>query len=87
MPPTYAPLTAFLAASDPFDHLVLTFKQIEVLLQHELPRSAYDHRPWWGNDPTHIQAQAWLEAGWHVEALELTFRTVTFARTGRPEER
>lgn len=44
-----------------------------------LPPSAYEHRPWWGNG-NHVQAQAWLNAGWHVDQVDLERQRVRFTR-------
>jgi len=57
-----------------------TFRQIEDILRDKLPSSAYTYRPWWGNDKTHIQAIAWLKAGWKVDAVNLTRQKVIFKK-------
>ena len=48
-----------------------------------LPPSARTDRSWWGNttNRTRVQAQAWLGAGWRVEAVDLIKERVTLART------
>ncbi len=45
-----------------------------------LPRSARSHRAWWANDRRHVQAQAWLDAGFHVENVNLSAGRVVFLR-------
>jgi hypothetical protein len=37
------------------------------------------YRPWWGNS-SHVQAQAWRAAGWHVRDVSLSEGRVVFAR-------
>lgn len=45
----------------------LTFEEIEEILGFELPRSAREHNAWWANERgTHVQAKAWMDAGWQV---------------------
>jgi hypothetical protein len=63
--------------------LTLTFDEIADLVPAGLPASAYQRRPWWGNEQnlSHVQARAWLSAGWRVDDVSLTGRRVRFART------
>jgi len=61
-----------------------TFKEIEIILGDDLPRSAYMHRPWWANPRSpkdHPHAQAWLAAGWKVDSVDQAGRLVSFRRT------
>jgi putative restriction endonuclease len=50
-----------------------------------LPASARRHSAWWSNERegTHVQAHAWLEAGWRVEDVNLTAERVRFTRSER----
>lgn len=75
----YAPLAAHLMASS--SPASLSFRQLEDILGAPLPMSARRHRPWWGNHRAHSQAQAWMDAGWQVAAVDLGSRSVTFTRT------
>ena len=76
----YRPLTEWLTAQSG-DRVVCTFAQLEQVLGDRLPASARDYRAWWANQPDHhMQAQAWLGAGWVVRDINLTAETVTFAR-------
>lgn len=59
--------------------LRMTFGEIARLVG-DLPASADKHRAWWANDPTHPQAQAWLDAGWEVDTVDQVAGTVTFKR-------
>jgi hypothetical protein len=45
-----------------------------------LPPSARAHRAWWANDRSHVQARAWLDAGFHVEKVNITAEQVSFRR-------
>ncbi len=63
------------------DEIVLTFSEIEAFLGTNLPASARKQRSWWGNRSRGgVQAAAWLGAGFHVIALDLTTELVTFAK-------
>jgi hypothetical protein len=58
-----------------------TFSQIEQIIGARLPRSARAYRPWWANTAgSHVQASAWLDAGWEVDTVDQTSETVTFRR-------
>lgn len=52
-----------------------------------LPASARVYRAWWANDPTHVQACAWLDAGWQVTDVNLGAARVRFARAARSSRR
>jgi len=57
-----------------------TFGEIERVLSSELPASARRHQAWWGNDKRHVQARAWLQAGWKTTDLDLSSEKVTFVK-------
>jgi hypothetical protein len=77
----YAPLRRFLEMV-PLSESVksLTFSQVEGIIGSRLPRSARAHRPWWANTRSHVQADAWLDAGWKVDSASLRGETVMFKR-------
>ena len=61
----------------------LSFEQIEKILGKPLPPSARTHEPWWRDrsaGTSHVQAYAWLEAGWRVQTVNLKSRRATFVR-------
>ncbi len=63
------------------EKLVLTFSEIEALLDAELPATARRQRGWWSNRGSGgVQAAAWMGAGYHVVSLDLAAETITFAR-------
>jgi hypothetical protein len=47
-----------------------------------LPASAYRDPAWWANDPTHVQARAWLDVGLRVETVDLDRQIVGFCPGG-----
>jgi hypothetical protein len=57
-----------------------TFSEIENILKTSLPRSAHQYAPWWANDQTHVQAQAWMQAGWYTESCDLQGKSILFTR-------
>lgn len=84
---TYAALSAHLKAlPDTTTSVQMTFQDIERVLGKELPRSSFDYRAWWANDPTKPQSVAWLDEGWRANAISMTDRRLTFVRTNDREE-
>lgn len=49
-----------------------------------LPESAYQHRAWWANDPSHAQARSWRSAGWRVAEVSLDGEHVRLCRDTTP---
>lgn len=61
----------------------LTFDEINRILPSPLPRSAYEHPPFWSNTTvgsTHVWADAWQRAGWRVTGHSLEKQYVDFRR-------
>lgn len=79
--PKYQPLADFLRGQDA-EHVPMTFAQIERLLGAALPASAYDYAAWWANDDgkSHVQAKAWLEAGFLTEQVNPARKRVVFRK-------
>lgn len=79
----YAPLEKYLRGL-PIrqEEVTLTFDIIEKILNDSLPRSAYEHHSWWGNQKqgTHVESIAWMDAGWLVEMANLKEKWVKFVR-------
>ena len=44
----------------------LSLVAIESIIGTELPDAARECEEWWANDPSHLQARAWLGGGWVV---------------------
>ena len=64
------------------EELTLSFEAIEQILNDRLPPSAYEHRAWWGNQKqgTHVEAIAWMDAGWMVDTVDFKEKWVRFVR-------
>ncbi len=77
----YQPLTHHLKAL-PHGVWNASFADIERVISRALPRSAYEHRPWWANqrNGNHSQSKAWQDAGWITRDVDLAHRNVTFER-------
>jgi hypothetical protein len=63
----------------------LTFQEVILIINNPLPESAYKYRPWWANDKTHSQAQAWLDAGYIIDSVDQYFNKVIFRKTSIPK--
>lgn len=65
--------------------IVLPFSEIERILGRTLPASARKHRAWWSNERSgsHSHARAWMDAGWHVAAVDFNAGRVEFAKGRR----
>lgn len=61
------------------ERVAMTFCEVEQVVG-SLPRSARVYRPWWANDHTHVQARAWLGAGFETAEVDLEKRRVVFVR-------
>ena len=58
--------------------LTMDFNEVAQLVDG-IPRSALTYREWWANDPTHVQAQAWLDTGWSVSRVDFSSAVVEFS--------
>ncbi len=57
------------------------FDELGEILGKPLPPSASEHRTWWANHGGQmVHQQAWLDAGWRVDAVDLSRRQVVFRR-------
>lgn len=80
----YAPLAAFLQAQ-PGDRVVLSFADVEKIIDGPLPAYARKHPSWWANDSVgHVQSRQWLQVGWRMYTTSIAEEKVTFYR---PTER
>ena len=82
----YQPLWAFLQQSNQAQ-VILTFTEIEKLMNDTLPDSAHKKRAWWSNrSKGALQASAWMEAGYRVEDVDFEQQRVTFRQpTAKPK--
>jgi hypothetical protein len=77
----YAPLQDYLRAQ-PQPQIELSFEEVERVLGFTLPPSAREHSAWWANERgTHVQARAWMDAGWHVWHVRRFEEKVYFERS------
>jgi len=79
----YAPLKNYLRdlpASQ--KEVTLPFEQIERILNDKLPPSAYQYQAWWANqkEGSHVEAFAWMDAGWLVDTVNFAQKWVRFVR-------
>jgi hypothetical protein len=82
----YDSLTHFLRRTTEVSPYDMPFEKIETVLGFPLPPSAHRHRGWWANEPgTHVQARAWLDAGWKVWSVDLPAQTVRLVSAADPE--
>jgi DNA-binding XRE family transcriptional regulator len=78
----YFPLHTYLN-EQPLDELTLTLSEIELMMGGPLPVSARTRRAWWSNRSRGaVQAQAWMEAGYHVETIDFANEQITFRKPG-----
>lgn len=79
---SYALLSAHLKSKSPtVTSVPVTFQEIERILGKALPRSAFEYRAWWVNDPIKPQSASWLEEGWRAVGVNMSDRRLTFVRT------
>lgn len=82
----YHPLAVFLR-NQTLGALSLSFAEAEGILGSSLPPSARRRRAWWTNNPTgHVNAQAWISAGYRIESVDLSNEMVTFRRMNLGEK-
>jgi hypothetical protein len=62
--------------------LKLSSAEIERILGEPLPASARKHQAWWANEfeGSHVEARAWLDAGYRTQGLDLNGETIDFVR-------
>jgi len=63
------------------DYVRFSFREIETILGFELPKSARTYAPWWANvGGSHVQAEAWMGAGWRTCQVDVPGEAVSFER-------
>lgn len=77
----YKLLTDYLLACDK-DELVLTFSEIEDVLESKLPPSSRKHRANWSNNEHEMLAKAWRAAGYRSFKVSLKDETAHFRKVG-----
>ena len=61
------------------DSITLKFSEIENIVG-KLTRSAYDHKAWWSNHPSHPLMKVVLRNGWRQRNLDLFLKQVEFSQ-------
>jgi hypothetical protein len=75
----YTPLNRYLIRRAEYaDQVTLSFARIEGIIGDNLPLGAVRNRSWWSNTESNVQGQAWMNASWRVEDVNLQERIVTF---------
>lgn len=83
----YDPLTDYFRGLPLGEMLhILSFDEIEIILETKLPRTALIDRPWWANTQSSTHARRWLDAGWKLTKVELEEKCVTFTRLSKENE-
>lgn len=63
------------------DFVRMTFDEVEQEAGFTLPASARLHQAWWANDRArHVQAKAWLDAGFESEQVDMKAGRLVFKR-------
>jgi len=81
----YDPLKRFLLAKHE-DSWRASFAEIEVVLGFTLPPSAQKYPAWWSNNPGNVATNAWLDADWRTEGVDVPGKKVTFIRISSSAE-
>ncbi|MGB3469216.1 MAG: hypothetical protein WBA51_00155 [Erythrobacter sp.] len=83
----YQGLTDFLGEIDQ-DRVVMSFEDVNSLVEGGLPESAFRHRPWWANrtEGKGSQNLSWQSVGWETRDVNMDLDEVTFARVKRKAE-
>ena len=82
----YEPLKSFLKAAS-LTEVPMTFADIERVIGKSLPPVARNHRAWWSNNPSNsVITQAWLEAGFQTERVDMAGERLVFRRTVSKQE-
>ena len=80
----YTPLEHYLRGlPESQREVTLPYAQIERILNDKLPPSAHKHQAWWANQVktgTHVESQAWMDAGWKVDSVNFNQKWVRFHR-------
>ncbi len=83
MPGKYAPLENYLRKVPANrKQIVLSFEQIEGILNSKLPASAFEDERWWEHETegNHVNTRAWTNAGWKVKSVDVNRTRVILVR-------
>ena len=78
----YGPLGHYLSRQSA-GSVVLSFSEIEGIIEASLPASAYKYSAWWANETNpharHVHCRAWITAGFHAQP-HLNRQQATFTK-------
>ena len=67
--------------------VAMKFEEIEAVLGFALPPSSRKHRAWWSNNASNnVMTNAWIDAGYQTEEVDLDKRRLIFARQAPASE-
>jgi hypothetical protein len=70
----YKNLYTYLKESQKIE-VILTFEEIEKIINRKLPNSAQIHsEAWWSNNYDHSQAISWIDAGYKTDMVSDTHK-------------
>lgn len=79
----YEPLHDYLSKQDS-DYLPMSFAEIEEIIGRKLPNSKH-FRAWWSNNPfNNVMTNAWLDAGYRTESVDIEGEKLVFRRERKP---
>lgn len=82
----YSPLGEYLSQTGS-SVVQMNFQDIEGLLGFSLPPSARSHRAWWSNNTSNgVMTNAWLNAGFKSENVDMVSERLVFRRVQRSPE-
>lgn len=67
--------------------LCITFSEIQKECKGKLPNTAYKHRAYWSNSPSHPLMKRVLAASWRTHSVDMQSQTVWFERHDRNDSR
>ena len=66
------------------EEVMLTLRQIEIIINNKLPQSAYMHYAWWSGPDYHPHVRTWTDIDWkaevHVEGNKIAWVKFTFLK-------
>ncbi len=76
----YQPLENYLKTRG-LKEILITFEEIETIIEGNLPSSARKHRPWWSNNPSNsVITKSWLAAGYRTARVDMEGERLVFVR-------
>ncbi|MDD9910341.1 MAG: hypothetical protein OXR62_11695 [Ahrensia sp.] len=81
----YDPLGRYLAAQTG-SRIVMSFVEIEKLLNFKLPKSSRN-RAWWSNNKQNsVMTKVWIAAGFKTEEVDMAAERLVFRRVSEPSD-